>query len=187
MTTFTIDPAHTEVGFWARHMMVTRVRGKFTQVSGAVTFDEADPTRSSGEIVIAAASIDTGVGPRDAHLRSADFLDAERFPELRIAITSVVPRKGNAYTVHAHATVRGVTRPVELDAELLGLYSSMEGARRLGVSARTTINRKDWGLDWNVALETGGWLVGDQITINIELELVKQVEQQQLEEQAVVA
>ncbi len=169
MTTFAIDPAHTEVGFSARHMMVTRVRGKFTDVAGSVVFDEADPTRSTAEIVMAAGSIDTGVAPRDAHLRSADFLDAERFPELRIAVTSIVPKRGTGYTVHADATVRGVTRPVELDAELLGLYSSMQGARRIGVSARTTINRKDWGLDWNVALETGGWLVGEEITFDIEI------------------
>ena len=169
MTTYEIDPAHTEVGFSARHMMVTRVRGKFTDVSGSVVFDEADPARSTAEIVMAASSIDTGVGPRDAHLRSADFLDAERFPELRIAVTSIVPKRGNGYTLHADATVRGVTRSVELDAELLGLYSSMQGARRIGVSARTTINRKDWGLDWNVALETGGWLVGEEITFEIEI------------------
>jgi polyisoprenoid-binding protein YceI len=169
MTTFAIDPAHTEVGFSARHMMVTRVRGKFTDVAGTVVFDQAEPTRSMAEIVIASASIDTGVAPRDAHLRSADFLDAERFPELRIAVTSIVPKRGNGYTVHADVTVRDVTRPVELDAELLGLYSSMQGARRIGVSARTTINRKDWGLDWNVALETGGWLVGEEITFEIEI------------------
>jgi polyisoprenoid-binding protein YceI len=150
-------------------MMVTRVRGKFTDVSGMVHFDESDPTRSRAEIVIAAASIDTGVGPRDAHLRSADFLDAERFPELRITVTSIVPKGGNEYTLVADATVHGVTRPVELEAELLGLYTSMQGGRRIGVSARTTINRKDWGLDWNVALETGGWLVGEQITFEIEV------------------
>jgi polyisoprenoid-binding protein YceI len=171
MTTFQIDPAHTEIGFSARHMMVTKVRGKFTDTRGSVDFDEADPTRSTAEIVIGAASIDTGVGPRDAHLRSADFLDAEQHPELVIRTTSITPRSGGRYTVTADATVRGVTRPVELDAELLGFYTSMQGARRVGVSARTTINRKDWGLDWNVALETGGWLVSEQIAFEIELAL----------------
>ena len=169
MTTFQIDPAHTEVGFSAKHMMVTRVRGKFTDVQGTVDFDEADPTRSRSEIVIGAASIDTGVAPRDAHLRSADFLDAEQFPELRIEVTSVEPARDGRYTLTANATVRGVTRPVTLDAELLGEYASMQGARRVGVAARTTINRKDWGLDWNVALEAGGWLVGEQITFDIEI------------------
>jgi polyisoprenoid-binding protein YceI len=171
MTTFQIDPAHTEVGFSARHMMVTKVRGKFTDVRGSIDFDEADPTRSSAEIVIGAASIDTGVGPRDAHLRSADFLDAEQHPELVIRTTSITPKRGGTYSVTADATVRGVTRPVELDAEVLGFYSSMDGARRVGISARTTINRKDWGLDWNVALETGGWLVSEQVAFDIELAL----------------
>jgi polyisoprenoid-binding protein YceI len=169
MATFSIDPAHTEVGFSAKHMMVTRVRGKFTDVRGTVEFDEGDPTRSSAEIVIATASIDTGVAPRDAHLRSADFLDADQFPELRISVHSIAPARGDRYTLNAEATVRGVTRPVQLDAELLGLYTSMQGARRIGVSARTKINRKDWGLDWNVALETGGWLVGEEITFEIEI------------------
>ncbi|HSK51247.1 MAG TPA: YceI family protein [Clostridia bacterium] len=171
MTTFQIDPAHTEVGFSARHMMVTKVRGKFTDVRGSIDFDEKDPSRSSAEIVIGAASIDTGVGPRDAHLRSADFLDAEQHPELVIRTTSIRPKRGGSYTVTADATVRGVTRPVELDAEILGFYNSMDGARRVGVSARTTINRKDWGLDWNVALETGGWLVSEQVAFEIELAL----------------
>jgi polyisoprenoid-binding protein YceI len=169
MTTFEIDPAHTDVAFNAKHMMVTRVRGKFTQVSGTVEFDEVDPTRSTAELVIAAASIDTGIAPRDAHLRSADFLDAERFPELRISVTSVQPKGGTRYGLTAEATVHGVTKPVELEAELLGFYTAMNGARRVGVSARTTINRKDWGLDWNVALETGGWLVSEKITFEIEL------------------
>lgn len=168
MATFQIDPAHTDVAFTAKHMMVTRVRGKFNEVSGTVDFDEADPIRSRAEIVIAAASIDTGIGPRDAHLRSADFLDAEQFPELRISVTGVRPN-GSEYVLTADVTVKGVTRSVELEAELLGTYTSMAGARRVGVSARAKINRKDWGLDWNVALETGGWLVSEQIAFEIEL------------------
>ncbi len=169
MATYEIDSAHTDVAFTARHMMVTRVRGKFNEVSGTVEFDEADPTRSRAEIVIAAGSIDTGIGPRDAHLRSADFLDAEQFPELRITVTGVRPAGGSRYLLTADATVKGVTHPVELEAELLGTYSSMAGARRVGISARTKINRKDWGLDWNVALETGGWLVSEQIAFEIEI------------------
>jgi polyisoprenoid-binding protein YceI len=169
MTTFQIDPAHTDVAFNAKHMMVTRVRGKFTNVSGTVEYDETDPTRSRAEIVLSAASIDTGLGPRDAHLRSADFLDAEQFPELRIRVTSVAPKKGSDYAITAEATVKGITKPVELEAELLGFYTSMTGARRIGIAARTTINRKDWGLDWNVALETGGWLVSEKISFDIEI------------------
>lgn len=169
MATYEIDPAHTDVAFTARHMMVTRVRGKFNEVKGFVEFDESDPTRSRAEIVVSAASIDTGIAPRDAHLRSADFLDADQFPELRIFVTGVRPMGGGRYALTADATVKGVTREVELEAELLGTYASMAGARRIGVSARTKINRKDWGLDWNVALETGGWLVSEQITFEIEI------------------
>ena len=178
MTTFRIDPAHTDVAFSAKHMMVTRVRGKFTDVQGTVEFDPGDPTQARAEIVIAAGSIDTGVAPRDAHLRSADFLDAEQFPELRISVTSVQPGRDGAYTLTADVTVRGVTRPVTLDAELLGEYASMQGARRIGIAARTTINRKDWGLDWNVALEAGGWLVGEKITFDIEVAAEEQAAQE---------
>jgi polyisoprenoid-binding protein YceI len=169
MTTFQIDPAHTDVQVGVKHMMVTTVRGTFEDVSGTAEVDEADPARSNAEIRIGAASINTGVGPRDAHLRSADFLDAEQFPEIVIRTTAIRPSGGTRYEVTAEATVRGVTRPVALDAELLGFYHGMDGARRLGVSARAKVNRKDWGLDWNVALEAGGWLVGEEITFEIDL------------------
>jgi len=169
MTTFQIDPAHTDVLFSARHMMVTRVRGTFTDVRGTIDFDETDPTRSRAEIVLGAGSIDTGVAARDAHLRSADFLNVETHPEVRILTTAIRPKGGSRYAVTADVTVRGVTRPVELEADLLGFYTAMDGARRVGVSARATINRKDWGLDWNVALETGGWLVSETISFEVEL------------------
>jgi polyisoprenoid-binding protein YceI len=169
MTTFQIDPAHTDVQVGVKHMMVTTVRGTFEDVSGTAEVDETDPTRSNAEIRIGAASVSTGVGPRDAHLRSADFLDAEQFPEIVIRTTAIRPTGGTRYEITAEATVRGVTRPVVLDAELLGFYRGMDGARRLGVAARAKVNRKDWGLDWNVALEAGGWLVGEEITFEIDL------------------
>lgn len=169
MTTFQIDPAHTDVLLSVKHMMVTTVRGTFEDVSGTAVVDENDPARSSVEIHIGAGSINTGVGPRDAHLRSADFLDAEQHPEIVIRTTAIRPAGGSHYEVTAEATVRGATRPVVLDAELLGFYRGVDGSRRLGVSARTKINRKDWGLDWNVALEAGGWLVSEDITFEIDL------------------
>jgi polyisoprenoid-binding protein YceI len=169
MSSYQIDSAHADVLFSAKHMMITTVRGTFADVSGTARIDENDPTRSSAEIRIAAASISTGVGPRDTHLRSADFLDTEQFPEIVIRTTAIEPKGGNRYAITADATVRGVTKPVVLDAELLGFYQGMDGAKRVGVAARTKINRKTWGLDWNVALETGGWLVGEDISFEIDL------------------
>ena len=174
MAKFHIDPAHTDVLVSVKHMMVTTVRGTFHEVSGVADVDERDLSRSRAEIRIGAASIDTGVGPRDAHLRSADFLDAEQHPDIVVRTTSIEPRGGDRFAVTADVTVRGVTRPVELDAEVLGFYRSMQGGRRLGVSARATINRKDWGLDWNVALEAGGWLVGEDLRFEIDLAFEEQ-------------
>jgi polyisoprenoid-binding protein YceI len=171
MTTFAIDPAHTDVLFSAKHMMVTNVRGTFTDVRGSIDLDEDDPTESSAEFVIAAASIDTGFGARDNHLRSADFFAVEAYPEIRIVSTSIRHRRGNDYVVTADVTIRDVTKSVDFDVEFLGFYQAMDGARRAGFSARTRINRKDWGLDWNVALEAGGWLVGDQIRIEADIAL----------------
>jgi polyisoprenoid-binding protein YceI len=168
MTTFQIDPAHTNVTVGVKHMMVTTVRGTFEDVSGTAEVDDTDPTQSNAEIRIGAGSINTGVGPRDAHLRSPDFLDAEQYPEIVIRTTAIRPTGGSRYEVTAEATVRGTTRPVVLDAQLLGFYRGMDGARRVGISARTKVNRKEWGLDWNVALEAGGWLVGEEITFEID-------------------
>jgi polyisoprenoid-binding protein YceI len=169
MATFAIDPAHTDVLFSAKHLMVTTVRGTFTDVRGTVEINEADPTASHAEISVAAASVDTGFGARDTHLRSDDFFAAETYPEILIMSTAVKPKGGNDYTVTADVTVKDVTRSVDFAVEFLGFYTGMDGSRRAGFHARAKINRKDWGLDWNVALETGGWLVGDQITLDIDL------------------
>ena len=138
---------------------------------GSIDLDEADPTASRAEFVIAAGSIDTGFGARDNHLRSADFFAAETYPEIRVVSTSIRPRRSNDYIVAADVTIRDVTKSVDFDVEFLGFYTGMDGARRAGFSARTKINRKDWGLDWNVALEAGGWLVGDQIKIEADIAL----------------
>jgi polyisoprenoid-binding protein YceI len=171
MATFAIDPAHTDVLFSAKHMMITTVRGTFTDVRGTVELDDADPTRSHAEIVLQAASVDTGFGARDTHLRSADFFAAETYPEIRVVSTAIRAKRGNDYVVTADVTIRDVTRPVDFDVEFLGFYSGMDGTRRAGFSARAKVNRKDWGLDWNVALEAGGWLVGDQIKLEIDVAL----------------
>ena len=161
MATFAIDPAHTDVLFSAKHMMVTTVRGTFTDVAGTVEINETDPTASHAEIVVKAASLDTGFGARDTHLRSDDFFGAETYPEIRVMSTAVRPKGGNDYVVTADVTIRDVTRSVDFDVEFLGFFTGMDGARRAGFSAKAKVNRKDWGLDWNVALEAGGWLVGE--------------------------
>lgn len=169
MSTWRIDPAHTDVSFSARHMMVTTVRGKFREVEGTLTLDEAEPTRSSGRFRVAAASVDTGVDPRDNHLRSPDFFDVERFPAITFRSTAVEARGGDRYAVTGELTIRDTTRSVTFDVELLGFYRSMQGGRRVGLGVATQLNRKDWGLNWNIALEAGGWLVGETATLSIDV------------------
>ena len=168
MATFQIDQAHTDVLFSAKHMMVTTVRGKFHGVEGELELDEADPTRSRGEIRAAAASLTTGVEKRDTHLRSADFLDAEQHPWV-IARTTAIARVGDRYRVEATLTIRDESRPVTCDAEFLGFYPSMQGGRRVGFHLETKMLRKDWGLSWNMALEAGGWLVGDEVRLEVDV------------------
>jgi polyisoprenoid-binding protein YceI len=168
-TTWNLDTTHTDVIFAAKHMMVTTVRGKFGTVSGSIQLDPENPTASTGTFTIAAASLNTGVEQRDGHLRSADFFDVETYPEITFVSTSVVAKGGSDYAVVGDLTIRGTTRPVTLDVEYLGLYTAMGGARRAGFHATTKINREDWGLTWNVGLETGGWLVGKDIKLEIDL------------------
>ncbi len=166
MTTWQLDTAHSGVSFTAKHMMITKVRGAFTGVTGTITFDEADPTASSVTVEFPAASVDTGMEPRDNHLRSADFLDAETYPTLTFTSTSIA-RKGDRFAITGDLTIRGVTRPVVLDTEHLGIVTAMDGRRHAGFEATTKIKRSDWGLTWNVGLEAGGWLVSDDITIEL--------------------
>jgi polyisoprenoid-binding protein YceI len=169
LTDWTIDSAHTDVLFSAKHMMVTTVRGKFHDVEGTLRLDEANPTNSSAEIRIAAASLATGNGQRDGHLRSADFFSAETHPTITFRSTSIEQVGTSDFRISGDLTIQETTRPIVFDATFLGFYTSMQGTRRVGLSARTIINRKDWGLGWNVALETGGWLVGENVTIEIEI------------------
>jgi len=166
---FNLDKAHTDVIFSAKHMMVTTVRGKFAGVDGTLHLDVENPTASHGSFTVDAASLNTGVEQRDGHLRSADFFDAETYPTISFASTSVDAKDGADYEVTGDLTVKGVTRPVTFDVEFLGLYQSMAGARRAGFHATTKINREEFGLNWNVALETGGWLVGKDVKIEIDL------------------
>ena len=175
MATFAIDPAHTDVLFSAKHMMVTNVRGTFTDVAGTIDLDETDPTQSSAEIVVKASSVDTGFGARDTHLRSDDFFGVETYPEIRIVSKAIRPKGRNDYVVTADVTIRDVTKSVDFDVEFLGFYPAMDGARRAGFSARAKVNRKDWNLNWNVALEAGGWLVGDKISLDVDIALQESI------------
>jgi polyisoprenoid-binding protein YceI len=170
-TTWNIDPTHTDVLFSAKHMMVTTVRGKFASVSGVVEGDPQDPTGARGTFTVDVASLNTGVEQRDGHLRSADFFDAGNFPTATFATTRVEPKGGSGYKVTGDLTIRETTRPVTFDVEVLGLYAGMDGSRRVGLHAETRINREDFGLTWNVALESGGWLVGREIKLELDIAL----------------
>jgi polyisoprenoid-binding protein YceI len=170
VTTWRTDPAHADIQFSAKHMMVTTVRGKFADVEGSLTLDETDPGASSGSFTVRAASLTTGNEQRDGHLRSADFFDAETYPEITFVSTAIRPTRGNDYAVTGDLTIRGVTHPATFDVEFLGLYQGFQG-RRAGFHATTKLNREDWGLTWNVTLETGGWLVGKEVKLEIDLAL----------------
>jgi polyisoprenoid-binding protein YceI len=175
MATFAIDPAHTDVLFSAKHMMVTTVRGTFTDVSGSIDIDESEPTASKADLIVKASSVDTGFGPRDTHLRSNDFFAVETYPEIRVVSTNIQPKSGNQFVVTADVTIKDVTKPVDFDVEFLGFYVGMDGSRRAGFNAKAKVNRKDWGLDWNVALEAGGWLVGDQIKLEVDVAIQESI------------
>jgi polyisoprenoid-binding protein YceI len=168
-TTWNLDATHTDVIFATKHMMVTTVRGKFATVEGSLQLDVENPAASRGSFSVKAASINTGVEQRDGHLRSADFLDTETYPEITFVTTGVAAKGGNDYAVTGDLTIRGVTHPITFETEFLGLYQSMAGARRAGFHGVAKVNREDWGLTWNVALETGGFLVGKDIKLEIDL------------------
>ena len=175
MATFAIDPAHTDVLFSAKHMMVTTVRGTFTDVSGTIDIDETEPTASKADLTVKAASVDTGFAARDTHLRSDDFFGVETYPEIRVVSTKIRPKSGDDFVVTADVTIREITKPVDFDVEFLGFYTGMDGSRRAGFSAKAKVNRKDWDLNWNVALEAGGWLVGDQIKLDVDVAIQESV------------
>lgn len=172
------DNAHSEIQFTVRHMMISNVRGRFEKFNAVVDFNEADPARSSVTAEIEAASINTKEANRDGHLRSPDFLNADEFPFLTFKSTRVEPTGKNTGRIYGDLTIRDITREAVLDVEYSGQALSPWGTTSAGFSATTKINRKDWNLTWNKALESGGVLVGDEITIHMELELVKQPEEQ---------
>jgi polyisoprenoid-binding protein YceI len=171
-----IDTAHSEINFTVRHMMISNVRGTFDRFTGTVDFDEANPANTKVDVQIETASIDTREAQRDGHLRSPEFFNAEQYPSMTFRSTSVEVSDPHHARLHGDLTIRDVTRPVTLDVEYAGTSKSPWGTTNAGFTATTKISRKDWNLNWNVALETGGWLVGDEIKINLELEIIKQAE-----------
>ncbi|GAA3309912.1 YceI family protein [Nonomuraea dietziae] len=165
--TYAIDVNHTVIGFVAKHMMVSKVRGHFEKFNGSITIAE-NPLESSAELTIDASSISTNAGDRDNHLRSGDFLDTETYPEITFKSTRVVGHKGDEFTVAGDLTIRGVTKEVELTVEYGGVGTNPWGQQVWGFSITTEFDREQFGLTWNAALETGGVLVGKKIKIEIE-------------------
>jgi polyisoprenoid-binding protein YceI len=170
--TFDLDPAHTRIGFSARHMMVSKVRGQFGEFTGSITI-AAEPLASTAEAVIKTASIDTRNPDREKHLTGGDFLDVEKYPEMTFRSTRVTARHGAEFTVLGDLTIKDVTRPVELTLELEGVGNSPWGQQVLGFSLTGEIDREDFGMTWNVGLETGGVLVSKAVKLEIEGEAVR--------------
>lgn len=170
--TFSLDPAHTRVGFVARHLMVSKVRGSFTDVAGEITVAD-QPTDSSVRVTIGAGSITTGVPDRDTHLRSGDFLEVEKYPNLTFRGTGLVGGD-SGFTLRGELTIKDVTRELDLEVEFEGVALSPWGQEVIGFSARTEIDREEFGITWNQALETGGVMVGRKVVIEIEAEAIRQ-------------
>ncbi|CCH70717.1 conserved hypothetical protein [Phycicoccus elongatus Lp2] len=171
--TYVIDPSHTEVGFVARHAMVTKVRGYFRAVEGQIVVAD-EFANSSATATMKVDSVDTGNGDRDGHLKSADFFDAENTPEITFVSTGIKDVKGDEFTLVGDLTIKGITKPVELETEFNGAATDPFGNARIGFSAETEVEREDWGLTWNAALETGGVLVSKKIKLVLDISAIKQ-------------
>ncbi len=167
------DLAHSSISFWVRHLMVSKVHGRFTTWTGTLEFDEANPAGSHLEVDIDVASIDTREEKRDGHLRSPDFFDAAKYPHITFKATGATPAGSGRFRVNGDLTIRGITRPITLDVEYAGRVKDPWGGERAGFSARTTISRKDYGLTWNQLMEGGGFMVDDKVEISIEAEAVR--------------
>lgn len=171
--TWALDPTHTRVDFEAKHLMIAKVKGHFAGPEGALIIAE-DPTQSTAQVTIATATVDTGVEQRDEHLRSADFLEVDEYPEMTFSSSAFEHVGEQKWNLHGDLVIHGVSRPVTLTTEYNGQTTDPWGGTRAFFSAETRIDREDWGLGWNVALETGGWLVSKEIRIAIEVEAVLQ-------------
>lgn len=171
-TTWSVDAAHTTVGFSVKHLMISTVRGRFTDVDATIEGDPRRPLEARAEAVIEAASIDTGNADRDAHLRSADFFDVETYPTLRYQSRSVRSIGTDTFEVEGDLTIRDVTRPVTLDVTVKGVVRDPWGNQRVVLRAEGALRRSDFGLTWNMPLETGGVLVGDEVKLSAEVQAV---------------
>jgi polyisoprenoid-binding protein YceI len=167
-----LDPSHTSAKFSARHMMITNVNGTFDRVTGSVDFNEAEPEKTVVDVKIDASSINTKDEKRDGHLTSPDFLNVAEFPTIEFKSTKVERTGETSAKLHGDLTIRSVTKPVTLDVEFLGKAKAPWGVWSAGFEANGKINREDWGLTWNVPLETGGWLVGKEVKLHIEAEIM---------------
>jgi polyisoprenoid-binding protein YceI len=170
---YQLDPAHTRIGFVARHAMVTKVRGTFKQFEGSAHLDAQDPTKSSATLRIKTDSIDTGSEQRDAHLRTNDFFDAPNHPEIVFESTSAERIDDDTYRLAGDLTIKGVTKPVSVDFEFTGSAKDPFGNLRAGFEGTATVNRKDWDLTWNAPLETGGFLVSDRVVLEFDVSAIK--------------
>ena len=169
---YVIDASHTRVGFSARHAMVTTVRGQFGEFEGTAHFDAANPAASTAQIVIQAASVDTGSTDRDGHLRSGDFFDVETYPEIRFVSTSAKLVDAETWALTGDLTIKDVTRPVTIEFEHTGRATDPFGNQRIGFEGSVSVNRKDWGLTWNAALETGGVLVSEKVKLEFDVSAI---------------
>jgi polyisoprenoid-binding protein YceI len=171
--TYAIDPTHSRIGFVARHAMVTKVRGSFNEFEGTGVFDAEDPAKSQLQLTIKAASIDTRNADRDGHLRGNDFFAMEQYPEITFVSTAVEQLDAESYRVTGDLTIKGVTKPVVVDFEYTGTAVDPFDNVRIGLEGKTTVNRKDWGISWNAALEAGGVLVSEKVTLEFEVSAIR--------------
>ncbi|AWZ09750.1 MULTISPECIES: YceI family protein [unclassified Streptomyces] len=171
---YTIDPAHTQIGFVARHAMVTKVRGAFNEFEGTGYFDGEDPAKSTVSVTIKAASIDTRNEQRDGHLRTNDFLDAPNYPDITFASTGVQQLDGSNFRLTGDLTIKDATRPLSIDFEFQGSATDPYGNLRVGFEGSAPISRKEYGITWNAALEGGGVLVGDKVVLEFEVSAIRQ-------------
>jgi len=172
---YTFDVAHSRIGFVARHAMVTKVRGAFNEFEGSAAIDGDGPTKSTAKVTVKVASIDTRQAQRDGHLRTNDFLDAEKFPEITFVSTAIAHTGGNDFEVTGDLTIKGVTKSVVLPLEYQGAAKDPYGNDRIGFEGSTSITRSDYGISYNAVLETGGVLVSDKITLEFEISAIKDV------------
>ncbi|MGQ4351885.1 YceI family protein [Streptomyces drozdowiczii] len=170
---YTIDPAHSSIGFTVRHAMVTNVRGSFAEHEGSLKLDGSDPANSTASIDVKIASVDTGIKDRDGHLVSGDFFDAEKFPLMTFRSTSAEQLGGDTYRLTGDLTIKDVTRPLSIDLEFNGSAKDVYGNERVGFEGGAEILRSDWGLTWNAALETGGVMVSDKVKLNFDISAIK--------------